>query len=154
MQTCSVCLMVLDESGICRLCGSEEKVGIDSTNPQDTKGSVDLPFGLGQDSEQGQSGLPYGIIHAPSHSAELPPAKHIEHENSDLPFGLEHSPDNENLHPELVEVDLQKGSLPFGIEGSPSENKPNSNEKSTKSSINTIENLPFGIEHIFDSTDV
>ena len=84
MQTCSVCLMVLDESGICRLCGSEEKVGIDSTIPQDTKGFVGLPFGLGQDSEQGQSGLPFGIIHAPSHSAELPPAKHIEHENSCL----------------------------------------------------------------------
>ena len=98
--------------------------------------------------------MPFGIIHAPSHSAELPPAKHIEHENSDLPFGLEHSPDNENLHPELVEVDLQKGSLPFGIEDGPSENKQNSHEKPTKSSINTIENLPFGIEHIFDSTDV
>ena len=65
MQTCSVCLMVLDESGICRLCGSEEKVGFDSTDPQDTKGSVDMPFGLGQESEQGQPGLPFGISHAP-----------------------------------------------------------------------------------------
>ena len=154
MQTCSVCLMVLDESGICRLCGSEEKVGFDSTDPQDTKGSVDMPFGLGQESEQGQPGLPFGISHAPSHSAELPPAKHIEHENSELPFGLEHSPDNEILQPELVVSDLQKDSLPFGIEDGPSENKQNSHEKPTKSSINTIENLPFGIEHIFDSTDV
>ena len=32
MQTCSVCLMVLDGSGICRLCGSEEKVGFGSTD--------------------------------------------------------------------------------------------------------------------------
>ena len=40
--------MVLDESGICRLCGSEEKVGVGSTDTQDTDGSVDMPFGLGQ----------------------------------------------------------------------------------------------------------
>ncbi len=151
MQTCSVCLMVLDESGICRLCGSEEKVGIDSTDSQDTKGSVDMPFGLGQDSEQGQPGLPFGFNHAPSHSAESPPAKYIEHENSTLPFGLEHSPDNENPHSGLVEADLQKDSLPFGIEEGFSQNKQNCQEKRTKSSINPIENLPFGIEHIFDS---
>jgi len=90
MQTCSVCLMVLDESGICRLCGSEEKVEIDSTNPQDAKGSVDMPFGLGQDSKQEQPTLPFGINHAPSNSAESAPARSTEDENSTLPFGLEH----------------------------------------------------------------
>ena len=152
MQTCSVCLMVLDESGICRLCGSEEKVGVGSTDTQDTDDSVDMPFGLGQDSKQGPLGLPFGFNHAPSQSAESPPAKYIEHEDNVLPFELEHSPDNENSHPGLVEPDLQKDSLPFGIDDGPSENKQNSQEKRTKSSINTIENLPFGIEHIFDST--
>ena len=145
--------MVLDESGICRLCGSEEKVGFDSKNPQDAKGSVDLPFGLGQDSKQEQPTLPFGINHPPSNSAESTPARSTEDENSTLPFGLEHSPDNENSHPVLVEADSQKDSLPFGIEDGPSENKQNSQEKRTKSSINPIENLPFGIEHIFDSTN-
>ncbi len=154
MQTCSVCLMVMGESGICRLCGSEEKVGFESTNPQDAQGSVDMPFGLGQDSKQGgYPPLPFGINHAPSNSAESAPAKSIEHENSELPFGLEHSPDNEISQSELVESDFQKDTLPFGIEDRPSENKQISQEKLTKSSINTIENLPFGIEHIFDSAN-
>jgi len=153
MQTCSVCLMVLDESGICRLCGSEEKVEIDSTNPQDAKGSVDMPFGLGQDSKQEQPTLPFGINHAPSNSAESAPARFTEDENSTLPFGLEHSPDNENSQSDPVEADLQKDILPFGIEDRPSEKKQIFQEKSTKSSIIPIENLPFGIEHIFDSTN-
>ena len=151
MQTCSVCLMVLDESGICRLCGSEEKVGFDPTNPQDAKSSVDLPFGLGRDSKQEQSPLPFGINHAPSNSTESAPARPTEEENSALPFGLEHSPDNENFQSDPVETDLQKEILPFGIEDRPSENKQIFQEKPTKSSINPIENLPFGIEHIFFS---
>ena len=100
-----------------------------------------------------QQDLPFGIEHLPSQGAEISPAKHIEHENSDLPFGLEHSPDNENSQSDPVEADLQKDSLPFGIEDGPSGNKPNSHEKYTKSSIIPIENLPFGIEHIFDSTN-
>ena len=153
MQTCSVCLMVLDESGICRLCGSEEKVGFDSKNPQDAKGSVDLPFGLGQDSKQEQPTLPFGINHPPSNSAESTPARSTEDENSTLPFGLEHSPDNENSQSDPVEADLQKETLPFGIEDSPPEKKLIFQEKSAKSSIIPIENLPFGIEHIFDSTN-
>ena len=153
MQTCSVCLMVLDESGICRLCGSEEKVAIDSTDPQDAKGSVDMPFGLGQDSNREQPTLPFGINHAPSNSAESAPASSTEEENSALPFGLEHSPDNENLQSDPVEADLQKEILPFGIEDRPSEKKQIFQEKSTKSSIIPIENLPFGIEHIFDSAN-
>ena len=153
MQTCSVCLMVLDESGICRLCGSEEKVAIDSTDPQDAKGSVDMPFGLGQDSNQEQPTLPFGINHAPSNSAESAPARPTEEENSALPFGLEHSPDNENFQSDPVEADLQKEILPFGIEDRPSEKKQIFQEKSTKSSIIPIESLPFGIEHIFDSTN-
>ena len=152
MQTCSVCLMVLDESGICRLCGSEEKVEIDSTNPQDAKGSVDMPFGLGQDSKQEQPTLPFGINHAPSNSTESAPARFAEDENSTLPFGLEHSPDNEDPQSDTVEADLQKEILPFGIEGIKYEKKQIFQEKPTKSSINPIENLPFGIEHIFDST--
>ena len=152
MQTCSVCLMVLDESGICRLCGSEEKVEIDSTNPQD-EGSVDMPFGLGQDSKQELPTLPFGINHAPSNSVESAPARFTEDENSTLPFGLEHSPDNENFQSDHVEADLQKETLPFGIEDRPSEKKQISQEKPTKSSIIPIENLPFGIEHIFDSTN-
>ena len=152
MQTCSVCLMVLDESGICRLCGSEEKVEIDSTNPQD-EGSVDMPFGLGQDSKQELPTLPFGINHAPSNSAESAPARFAEDENSTLPFGLEHSPDNENFQSDHVEANLQKETLPFGIEDRPSEKKQIFQEKSTKSSIIPIENLPFGIEHIFDSTN-
>ena len=151
MQTCSVCLMVLDESGICRLCGSEEKVAIDSTDPQDAKGSVDMPFGLGQDSNQEQPTLPFGINHAPYNSGESAPARPTEEENSALPFGLEHSPDNENFQSDPVETDLQKEILPFGIEDRPSEKKQIFQEKSTKSSIIPIENLPFGIEHIFDS---
>ena len=113
--------MVLDESGICRLCGSEEKVGFDSKNPQDAKGSVDLPFGLGQDSKQEQPTLPFGINHPPSNSAESTPARSTEDENSTLPFGLEHSPDNENSQSDPVEADLQKETLPFGIEDSPPE---------------------------------
>ena len=145
--------MVLDESGICRLCGSEEKVEIDSTNPQDAKGSLDMPFGLGQDSKQELPTLPFGINHAPSNSAESAPARFTEDENSTLPFGLEHSPDNENFQSDHVEADLQKETLPFGIEDRPSEKKQISQEKSTKSSIIPIENLPFGIEHIFDSTN-
>ena len=153
MQTCSVCLMVLDESGICRLCGSEEKVAIDSTDPQDAKGSVDMPFGLGQDSNQEQPTLPFGINHAPSNSTESAPARPTEEENSALPFGLEHSPDNENFQSDPVETDLQKEILPFGIEDRPPEKKLIFQEKSAKSSIITIENLPFGIEHIFDSTN-
>ena len=145
--------MVLDESGICRLCGSEEKVAIDSTDPQDAKGSVDMPFGLGQDSNQEQPTLPFGINHAPSNSAESAPARPTEEENSALPFGLEHSPDNENFQSDPVEADLQKEILPFGIEDRPSEKKQIFQEKSIKSSIIPIENLPFGIEHIFDSTN-
>ena len=152
MQTCSVCLMVLDESGICRLCGSEEKVEIDSTNPQD-EGSVDMPFGLGQDSKQELPTLPFGINHAPSNSTESAPARSTEDEDSALPFGLEHSPDNENSQSDPVEADLQKETLPFGIEDRPPEKKLIFQEKSTKSSIIPIENLPFGIEHIFDSTN-
>ncbi len=144
--------MVLDESGICRLCGSEEKVEIDSTNPQD-EGSVDMPFGLGQDSKQELPTLPFGINHAPSNSVESAPARFTEDENSTLPFGLEHSPDNENFQSDHVEADLQKETLPFGIEDRPSEKKQISQEKPTKSSIIPIENLPFGIEHIFDSTN-
>jgi hypothetical protein len=144
--------MVLDESGICRLCGSEEKVEIDSTNPQD-EGSVDMPFGLGQDSKQELPTLPFGINHAPSNSVESAPARFTEDENSTLPFGLEHSPDNENFQSDHVEADLQKETLPFGIEDRPSEKKQISQEKPTKSSIISIENLPFGIEHIFDSTN-
>ena len=153
MQTCSVCLMVLDESGICRLCGSEEKVGFGSTDTQDTDDSVDMPFGLGQDSKQGPLGLPFGFNHAPSQSAESPPAKYIQHEDSVLPFGLEHSPDNENSQSDPVEADLQKETLPFGIDDRPPEKKLIFQEKSAKSSIIPIENLPFGIEHIFDSTN-
>ena len=152
MQTCSVCLMVLDESGICRLCGSEEKVEIDSTNPQD-EGSVDMPFGLGQDSKQELPTLPFGINHAPSNSAESAPARFTEDENSTLPFGLEHSPENENSQSDPLEADLQKEILPFGIEDRPPGKKQIFQEKSTKSSIIPIENLPFGIEHIFDSTN-
>ena len=124
MQTCSVCLMVLDESGICRLCGSEEKVGFDSKNPQDAKGSVDLPFGLGQDSGiANNQTLPFGINHPPSNSAESTPARSTEDENSTLPFGLEHSPDNENSQSDPVEADLQKETLPFGIDGQTSGKK-------------------------------
>ena len=107
--------MVLDESGICRLCGSEEKVEIDSTNPQDAKGSVDMPFGLGQDSKQEQPTLPFGINHAPSNSTESAPARSTEDGDSALPFGLEQSPDNENSQSDPVEADLQKDILPFGI---------------------------------------
>jgi len=145
--------MILDESGICRLCGSEEKVGVYSTNLQENKGSVDMPFGLGQDSKQEQPPLPFGINHAPSNSPKSAPAKSIDYENSTLPFGLEHSPDNENSQSEIVETDLQKESLPFGIEDRPSENKQIFQEKPTKSSINPVENLPFGIEHIFNSAN-
>lgn len=153
METCSVCLMVLDESGICRLCGSEEKVGVDYTNPQDVKSSVDLPFGLRQDMKQEQPPLPFGINHVSSNSAESTPAKSAEYVRSVLPFGVEYSPDSENSQSDSIEADLQKDTLPFGIEDIPSENKQIFTEKPTKSSINPTENLPFGIEHIFDSAN-
>ncbi len=78
-----------------------------------------MPFGLGQDSKQEQTHLPFGINHAPSNSAESTPAKHIEFENRALPFGLEHSPDNEDSQSDTVEADLQKEILPFSIEGPP-----------------------------------
>ena len=112
-----------------------------------------MPFGLGQDSKQELPTLPFGINHAPSNSTESAPARFTEDENSTLPFGLEQSPDNENFQSDHVEANLQKETLPFGIEDRPSEKKQISQEKPTKSSIIPIENLPFGIDHIFDSTN-
>ena len=88
MQTCSVCLMVLDESGICRLCGSEEKVGFGSTDTQDTDDSVDMPFGLGQDSKQGPLGLPFGFNHS-------------------LPFGIDDGPSENKQNSQEKRTNLQ-----------------------------------------------
>ena len=88
--------MVLNESGVCSLCGSEEKVEVQSPNPQGSEGSVDLPFGLGGDSNKQQPDLPFGIEHLPSQDAEISPANPPEQENSRLPFGLEHITNNDN----------------------------------------------------------
>ncbi len=63
--------MVLNESGVCSLCGSEEMVEVQFPDPQGSEGSVDLPFGLGGDSNMQQPDLPFGIEHLPSQGAEI-----------------------------------------------------------------------------------
>ena len=151
MRTCSVCQMILNESGVCSLCGSEVKVGLESTTPQDSNDSVDLPFGLGHEPEQDQTSLPFGIDYSPHNDEEVHPANATEHEDSMLPFGLENSLESEISESEIIEETSQETPLPFGIDDAPSENKQNSREKRTKSSNNPSQNLPFGIEHIFDS---
>ena len=150
MQTCSVCLMVLNESGVCSLCGSEEKVEVQSPKPKGSEGFVDLPFGLGGDSNMVQPDLPFGIGHLPSQGAELSSAKPPEQENSSLPFGLEHIPNNYNSDSQITETNSEQDSKLIGIDPETSKNDQNSLEKSTNSSINSGVNLPFGIEHIFD----
>lgn len=153
MQTCSVCLMVLNESGVCSLCGSEQKVEVQSPNPQGSEGSVDLPFGLGGDSNMQQPDLPFGIEHLPSQGAEIPPAKPPEQENSILPFGLEHIPNNDNSESQTTETNSEQDTKQIGIDGELPKNEQNSAEKATNSSINSGVNLPFGIEHIFDGPE-
>ena len=153
MQTCSVCLMVLNESGVCSLCGSEEKVEGQSSNPQGSEGSVDLPFGLGGDSNMPQQDLPFGIEHLPSQGAELSSAKPPEQENSSLPFGLEHIPNNNNSDSQITETNSEQDSKLMGIDPETSKNDQILPEKPTNSSINSDVNLPFGIEHIFDDPE-
>ena len=153
MQTCSVCLMVLNESGVCSLCGSEEKVEVQSPNPQGSEGSVDLPFGLGGDSNKQQPDLPFGIEHLPSQDAEISPAKPPEQENSRIPFGLEHIPNNDNSGFQTTETNFEQETKQIGIEDELPINEQNSAEKATNSSINSGVNLPFGIEHIFDGPE-
>ncbi len=152
MQTCSVCLMVLNESGVCSLCGSEEKVEVQSPNPKESEGSVDLPFGLGGDSNMVQPDLPFGIEHLPSRGAEISSAKPPEQEHSSLPFGLEHIPNNNNSDSQTTETNSEQESKQIGIDLEHSKKEQNSTEKPTNSSINSDVNLPFGIEHIFDES--
>ncbi len=153
MQTCSVCLMVLNESGVCSLCGSEEKVEVQSPKPQGSEGSVDLPFGLGGDSYMQQPNLPFGIEHLPSQDAEISPAKPPEQENSRLPCGLEHIPNNENSKSQTLETNYEQETKQIGIDVELPKNEQNSAENATNSSINSVVNLPFGIEHIFDGPE-
>ena len=144
--------MVLNESGVCSLCGSEEKVKIQSTNLEGSEGSVDLPFGLGGDSNMLQPDLPFGIEHLPSQGSEISPAKPPVQENSILPFGLEYIPNNENSESQTTETNSEQESKQIGIDLEHSKKEQNSTEKPTNSSINSDVNLPFGIEHIFDES--
>ena len=153
MQTCSVCLMVLNESGVCSLCGSEEKVEVQSPNPQGSEGSVDLPFGLGGDSNMQQPDLPFGIEHLPSQGAEISLAKPPVQENNSLPFGLEHIPNNDNYESQITEPNSEQDTKQIRIEYEFPKNEQNSPEKSTNSPIFLDANLPFGIEHIFDNPE-
>ena len=145
--------MVLNVSGVCSLCGSEEMVEVQFPNPQGSEGSVDLPFGLGGDSNMQQPDLPFGIEHLPSQGAEIPPAKPVEQENSILPFGLEHIPNYDNSESQTTETNSEQDTKQIGIDGELPKNKQNSAEKATNSSINSGVNLPFGIEHIFDGPE-
>jgi hypothetical protein len=145
--------MVLNESGVCSLCGSEEMVEVQFPDPQGSEGSVDLPFGLGGDSNMQQPDLPFGIEHLPSQGAEIPPAKPVEQENSILPFGLEHIPNYDNSESQTTETNSEQDTKQIGIDGELPKNKQNSAEKATNSSINSGVNLPFGIEHIFDGPE-
>ena len=145
--------MVLNESGVCSLCGSEEMVEVQSPDPQGSEGSVDLPFGLGGDSNKQQPDLPFGIEHLPSQDAEISPAKPPEQENSRLPFGLEHIPNNDNSGSQTTETNFEQETKQIGIEDELPINEQNSAEKATNSSINSGVNLPFGIEHIFDGPE-
>ena len=145
--------MVLNESGVCSLCGSEEMVEVQFPNPQGSEGSVDLPFGLGGDSNKQQPDLPFGIEHLPSQDAEISPAKPPEQENSRLPFGLEHIPNNDNSGSQTTETNFEQETKQIGIEDELPINEQNSAEKATNSSINSGVNLPYGIEHIFDDPE-
>ncbi len=153
MQTCSVCLMVLNESGVCSLCGSEEKAEVLSPNPKASEASVNLPFGLGEDSDIFQLDLPFGIEHLPSQSAGISPAKPPALKNGILPFGLEHIPNNDNYESQITETNSEQDTKQIGIEDEFPKNVQNTPEKSTNSSIYSDANLPFGIEHIFDSPE-
>jgi len=145
--------MVLNESGVCSLCGSKEKVEVQSPKPKESEGFVDLPFGLGGDSHMVQPDLPFGIEHLPSRGAELSSAKPPEQENSSLPFGLEHIPNNNNSDSQITETNSEQDSKLIGIDSETSKNDQNSLEKPPNSSINSDVNLPFGIEHIFDDPE-
>ena len=141
MQTCSVCHMVLNESGVCSLCGSEEKVEVQSTNPEGSEGSVNLPFGLGGGSNMLQPDLPFGIEHLPTQGAEISPAKPPVQENSSLPFGLEYIPNNENSESQTTETNSEQESKQIGIDDELPKNEQNSAEKATNPSINSDVNF-------------
>ena len=152
MLTCSVCHMVLSESRVCSLCGSKAEDSIENSLGQESTDSVDLPFGLGDEPSQEQPSLPFGIDNSPKTAKDEPLEGLGELGNSGLPFGLVHAQESTNSEPEMVEEIAQKNSLPFGIEDAPPENKQNSQKITSKSSNKARQNLPFGTEHIFDST--
>ena len=145
--------MVLNESGVCSLCGSEENAEVQYPNPKASEAYVNLPFGLGGDLNMQQPDLPFGIEHLPSQDAEISPAKPPEQENSRLPFGLEHIPDNDNSGSQTTETNYEQETKQIGIDDELPTNEQNSAEKATNSSINSDVNLPFGIEHIFDGPE-
>lgn len=149
MQTCSVCLMVLNDSGVCSLCGSEENAQVQDSNTRGSEGSVDLPFGLGVDPNISQPDLPFGIHHAPPNPHQVPLAKSSTEVFGSLPFGLEHIPNYDLSKTELVESDPENKIVESGVATEPYKNNENSPEKRGMSAINHDGDLPFGIEHIF-----
>ena len=144
--------MVLSESRVCSLCGSKAEDSIENPLGQESTDSVDLPFGLGDEPSQEQPSLPFGIDNSPKTAKDEPLEGLGELGNSGPPFGLVHAQETTNSEPEMVEEIAQENSLPFGIEDAPPENKQNSQKITSKSSNKARQNLPFGTEHIFDST--
>ena len=149
MQTCSVCLMVLNDSGVCSLCGSEENAQVQDLNTRGSEGSVDLPFGLGVYPNISQPDLPFGIHHAPPNPHQVPLAKSSTEVFGSLPFGLEHIPNYDLSKTESVESDPENKIVESGVATEPYKNNENSPEKRGMSAINHDGDLPFGIEHIF-----
>ncbi len=149
MQTCSVCLMVLNDSGVCSLCGSEENAQVQDSNTRGSEGSVDLPFGLGVDPNISHPELPFGIHHAPPNPHRVPLAKSSTEVFGSLPFGLEHIPNYDLSKTELVESDPENKIVESGVATEPYKNNENSPEKRGMSAVNHDGDLPFGIEHIF-----
>ena len=151
MQTCSVCLMVLNDSGVCSLCGSKENAEVQDSNTRGSEGSVDLPFGLGVDTNISQPDLPFGIHHAPPNHQQVPLAKSSTEVIGSLPFGLDHMPIYDLSKTELVESDPENKFVESGVAAELYKNNENSPEKRGISAINHDGDLPFGIEHIFDT---
>tara|TARA_B000000557_G_scaffold249861_1_gene235688 strand:- start:114 stop:551 length:438 start_codon:yes stop_codon:yes gene_type:complete len=141
--------MVLNDSGVCSLCGSEENAQVQDLNTRGSEGSVDLPFGLGVDPNISQPDLPFGIHHAPPNPHQVPLAKSSTEVFGSLPFGLEHIPNYDLSKTESVESDPENKIVESGVATEPYKNNENSPEKRGMSAINHDGDLPFGIEHIF-----
>ena len=157
MIACPVCHMVLSSPGACPLCGSDVRGEgeFDSRGEraiQEETDSVDLPFGLGDETpSQPTTSLPFGIERAPEVPSEAPETlseADTATEAPILPFGIEGAPETPPDEALSTDEESTTTDLPFGIEDSPTESPPETENLPSKMSRNQPSKLPFGIDHM------